>query len=255
MLTLYCDDSGTHAQSNIAVAACYISSPEQWTEFQRNWAEVNAREAFGVFHMADFVAKQQQFCPAEWADQAKRDRTIRKLINVIRTRAKIGFSVVVVKSEYDEVIVNGKLRGKFGDNHYAFAVRVITVMVDKWRQKQGHKEPVQYVFDRLSKGKGDIEAIFNILLNGGADALRRYGVFRGGWSFEDKAKVVQLQAADIWAWENYRYMRDCIIPSSTAGVAAKKPRKSYLELRRSPVQVKYHVKESLRELVRRAENT
>jgi hypothetical protein len=175
---------------------------------------------------------------------------IQALINVIKTRAWVGFSVVVVKSAYDEVIVNGKLRDKLGENHYTFAVRVCTALVDKWRQKHGYKEPVQYVFDRLSKGRGDIDAIFNILVKGGLDADRRYGVFEGSRCFQDKAQVVQLQAADIWAWENYRYMGDCFIPSRTPGLVAKDPRQSYLALRRSPVEVKYHVRESLEELVR-----
>jgi hypothetical protein len=212
MFTLYCDDSGTHAQSDVAVAACYLSTADQWTEFKRNWDEAEAREHFGVFHMADFVAKKGHFGSPEWQDQGKRDRTVQRLINVIKTRVRIGFSVAVMKSAYDDVIVNGNLRHKFGDNHYAFCVRVCTALVDKWRHKYGYKEPVQYVFDRLSKGKGDIDAIFNVLLKGGEDADRRYGVFKDCWSFQDKAEEVQLQAADIWAWENYRHLKECIAP-------------------------------------------
>jgi len=250
MLTLYCDDSGTHAQSDIAVAACYISTAEQWAEFNRNWDEANARGNFGVFHMADFVARQQQFAAPAWTNQAKRDRTIQALINIIKTRARVGFSVVVVKSAYDEVIVNGKLREKLGENHYAFVVRICTALVDRWRQRHGYRGPVQYVFDRLSKGKGDINALFEKLLMGGEIALRQYGVYEGCWSFQDKSQVLPLQAADIWAWENCRYMSECVIPAKTPGVVAKKPRQSYLALRGSPVEVKYHIKESLEELVR-----
>jgi hypothetical protein len=247
MFTLYCDDSGTHSQSDIAVAACYISSVEQWAEFKRNWDEVNAREHFGVFHMADFVGRQQQFSTPEWNEQSKRDRTMKALVNIIKTRTRIGFSGVVVKSAYDEVIIGGELREKYGDNHYAFVVRLCTTLVDRWRQKYGYIAPVQYVFDRLSKGKGEINALFEKLLLGETDAARRYGVSKDCWSFQDKSQVIQLQAADIWAWENYRYMRDCVLP-----VIKRSPRLSYLELRNSPVQVRYHHRESLKELVRRA---
>ena len=102
MFTLYCDDSGTHPKSDVAVAACYVSTVEQWTDCKRNWDEANARENFGVFHMADFVAKQKQFSAPEWSDQRKRDRTIQALINIIKTRAHIGFAAVVEKSAYDE---------------------------------------------------------------------------------------------------------------------------------------------------------
>jgi len=250
MFTLYCDDSGTHAQSDIAVAGCYVSTVEQWQEFKRNWDDANRRENFGVSHMADFVAKKEQFSSPEWQDDAKRERTIKRLINIIKTRAYIGFAAVVVKSAFDEVIVNGSLREKFGENHYAFAVRLCTALLDKWRQKHGYKQPVRFVFDRLSKGRGDINAIFQTLLLGGEHALSKYGVHEDCWSFESKAHVVQLQAADIWAWENYRYMLDCFIPGKLKGLQPAPPRASYLALIKSPVVVRYHVKHTLEELVR-----
>ena len=118
MFTLYCDDSGTHPKSDVAVAGCYVSTVEQWTEFRRNWDEANLRENFSAFHMADFVAKQEQFSAQEWQDKAKRDRTIRALLNIIKTRAKIGFAGVVEKSAYDAVIASSNLREKFGENQF-----------------------------------------------------------------------------------------------------------------------------------------
>ena len=98
MFTLYCDDSGTHPKSDVAVAACYVSTVDQWTEFTRNWDEANRRENFGVFHMADFVARQDQFAAPEWSDRKRRDRTIQALINIIKTRAQMAFAAVVAKS-------------------------------------------------------------------------------------------------------------------------------------------------------------
>lgn len=125
-----------------------------------------------------------------------------------------------------------------------------TAMVNRWREKYGYKEPIQYVFDRLSKGRGDIDALFERLVLGGQNAMNRYGVSRDCWSFRDKAEVGQLRGADIWAWENYRYMVDCFVPGKIQGVQPKPPRKSYLALTDSPTQVKYHVRTSLEELVR-----
>jgi hypothetical protein len=252
MFTLYCDDSGTHPKSDIAVAACYISTVEQWTEFKRNWDEANARYNFGVFHLADFVSRHEQFAAPEWADKVNRDRTIQALINLIKTRALIGFSAVVVKSAFDEVIVGNKsLQEKYGDNHYAFVVRLCTSLVDRWRQKHKYDASIQYIFDRLSKGKGEINTLFEMLLKGGDDAMRRYGVHKDCWSFQDKAQVTQLQAADIWAWENYRYMRTNVLAVLDGPKAPI--RRSYLALRESPVQVRYHTLESLQELSRRVD--
>jgi hypothetical protein len=254
MFTLYCDDSGTHSESDVAVAACYLAPVEQWSEFKRNWDEVNARESFGTFHMADFVARKQQFKAPEWSDKAKRERTIRSLINVIRTRVTIGFSAAVVKSDYDNIILNSKHAWKFEKNHYAFAVRACIAMVDKWRDRYKHTAPIQYVFDRMTKGKGDIDATFNTLLLGGTAALDRYGVFKDCWSFQDKEQVIQLQAADIWAWETYRYLVTACMPAESGRIPSP-GRKSYFELRKSPVETRYHLKRSLEELVRRLDST
>jgi hypothetical protein len=254
MFTLYCDDSGTHPKSDVAVAGCYVATIDQWTHFKRNWEELNERENFGVFHMADFVAKQAQFAAPDWQDQKKRDRTVKALISTIKTRSKIGFSAVVLKSAYDELIVGDPmLRERFGDNHYAFAIRLCTALVDKWRQKYGYKEPVEYVFDRVSQGKGDINAMFETLVSGKQDALHRYGVYEDCWSFQDKAKVIQLQAADIWAYENYRYMIDVFMPFKVQGIKGKRPRQSYVALVASPVEVRYHVRHTLEELIRRVD--
>ena len=248
MFTLYCDDSGTHSGSDIAVAACYVSTVEQWGHFKRNWEEINEREHFGVFHMADFVGRHEQFSSPEWHDQAKRDRTISALISTIKVRARIGFAAAIQKSAYDEVIASDEfLRQRLGTNHYALAVRLCTALVDKWRQRHGYNEPVQYVFDRMTKGRRDIDDMFDVLVSGQADALHRYGVYADCWSFEDKAHVVQLQAADIWAYENFRYMRDCYIPFTLTKIL-KQPRRSYVALRQSPHMVRHHIRRSLEKL-------
>jgi len=72
MFSFYCDDSGTHKQSPVAVAACLVSSVNKWALFQKAWCEVNAAENFGVFHMADFEGNYDRFATEEWRDTAKK---------------------------------------------------------------------------------------------------------------------------------------------------------------------------------------
>jgi hypothetical protein len=84
---LYCDDSGTDANTPVAVAACYVSSKTQWDHFARNWDEVREREGFDVFHMCEFMAKPEAghkpYC--DW-ENAKKDRVYQKLASIIDTR-------------------------------------------------------------------------------------------------------------------------------------------------------------------------
>jgi hypothetical protein len=216
------------------------------------WDEINAKENFGVFHMADFVAKRKQFALPEWQDDHKRKRTISKLINVITTRATLGIAAAVVKSAYDEVVPSD-IRPRLGKNHYTFAIRMCVAFVEKWRAKHNYTEPMQYVFDRLSEGKGDINEAFGIAASGAEDAIRRYGIYEDGWSFQSKATVIQLQASDIWAYENYRYAVDRFFPHHDH---KKQLRESYRVLRtRVPSEVRYMKKESLIDLVQKIRET
>ena len=177
MFTLYCDDSGTHSRSEISVAACLIAPVDQWDRLKEEWNRANECEEFGVFHMADFVAKQEQFSSPKWADQTKRDRTIKRLLNIIQTRVQYAIACAVVKSAYDDVL-SENIQHPFWiarKSHYTFTVRHCIAHIERWRTRFHHREPIQYVFDRLSKGKGEIDQEMELGATGGELALQALG--------------------------------------------------------------------------------
>jgi hypothetical protein len=106
IFTLYCDDSGTHAASDVAIAACYIATVEQWGELKRNWDEINVKENFGRFHMAWLISLpgRGSLPRQNGRTTKKRTRTISKFVSVITTRMTLGVTVAVIKSAYDEVV-------------------------------------------------------------------------------------------------------------------------------------------------------
>jgi len=250
MFALYCDDSGTHAQSPIAVAAGFVAPMLQWEHFRKDWKAADAAERFGVFHMADFVAHQKQFALPEWRDERKRDRTLRRLINIITTRSHLGFFAAVEKSGYDDEVPQAlREKLKLGNNHYTFAVRMCMAKVLKWRTKYGHKEPIKFVFDQMSKGKGEINAVFEEALREGDEQALLHGISRDpGWSFESKGTTLPLQAADILAWETLHYMQKVYLPDVKETI-----RKSYSALIKISDRG-YHNRETLRKLVAHIKN-
>jgi hypothetical protein len=160
MFSLYCDDSGTDVHSNCAVAACFVATTEQWEYFNKDWERANQDEGFGAFHMSDFVARKEQFAKPQWQDEAKRERTIKRLINIIVTRARYGFSVAVEKSAFDREMPSG-FRAKYNfQEHYTFAVRMCLGQLLKWRRKYKYEVPIQFIFDQMSHGKGEIDKVF-----------------------------------------------------------------------------------------------
>src|ERR1700688_3408179 len=84
MFTAYFDDSGTDGNSDIAVAACYISTKRSWDDFVDEWDRSAWQEGFDYFHMSDFMAPPGQMKKpwCEW-DNIKKDRVYARLAKTI----------------------------------------------------------------------------------------------------------------------------------------------------------------------------
>lgn len=248
MFSFYCDDSGTHSGSPVAVAACLISSVDRWSNFQRAWCEANAAENFGVFHMADFEGNYDRFNTLEWRDSAKKQRTLDRLIKAIRDNVEIAVGAAVVKNDYDKVVPQEiRKRYALGDNHYTFAVRTCVGHVLRWRKEHRHRQAMSYVFDRMSKGKGEIINIFDTAMEQGRGAeLIDFGIAKDGWSFADKAGIVQLQGADICAWETLRFLTHTFLRPK---LQQQPMRKSLATLYKNPLHLHLHNEDTLRELI------
>jgi hypothetical protein len=203
LIKAYFDDSGTDLKSAVAVAACYISDVRRWDLFEAEWKSVLSDAGISEcgFHMADFVARKPPF--DAW-EEAKRDYVLKSLVSAIGLHALDGMVTAVIKSDYDR-FVTGKLREKLGEYHYTFAVQSCLDFVEKWRGLNS-KEPIQFIFDQMGKGRGEINDLFGSLIE--HKIAERFGVEPCGWSFQNRRFVVQLQAPDILAWEANKYMKE-----------------------------------------------
>jgi len=174
------------------------------------------------------------------------------LVGIIKCRATCAFVSALQKSAYDELVPpKMKADRAMGVNHYTFAVRMCLGRVIRWRLRYGHREQLRYVFDRLSKGKGEIDAVFERSLSDSSEgALADVGIVRGGWSFEDKSKFIPIQAADLLAWEALHFMKKFSIYNDQF-----KPRRSYMELTQIPGMHKYYDGPSLTNLVESIKRT
>jgi len=245
--TAYFDDSGTHAQASVAVAACFISTVDKWNTLERLWNDLNAKENFGIFHMADFVARTKQF--KDWED-SKRDRVIRELIKIIKTNVYVSVMGAVIKADYDSE-VTGDARRYLGQTHYSFNVRSCFNFIRQWREKNNFTDAIHYVFAAGSKGNGELNDLFNsaITPENKKDAYFKVGIKRNGWKFTRKEDVVELQSADILAWETYRHMRDCVLAENK-----KQMRASFKSMVEVPSMNRFFNKKTLREIVEKARN-
>src|SRR5262249_33854603 len=86
---------------------------------------------------------------------------------------------------------------------------------EQWRKTYGYCQPMRYVFDRMSQGKGEIMAVMDLAEEYPKECLEKYGAIKGGYSFEDKKIFKPLQAADMLAWETYNHMRAVVLRNSS----------------------------------------
>jgi hypothetical protein len=205
-LEIYFDDSGTDGGTPVAVAACYVSSKEQWGQFVKSWDKVRVDEGFDVFHMAEFVAKAEAghkpFC--DW-DNTKKERVYGKLASIVNTRARMGFAIAVPKKPFDRFVFP-EFKELYAKDHYTWAVKSVLGLVENWREKFGITIPMQYVFDRGTLGQQQINDIW-IQFEQIKSAEQKYGIVPRGVMFQDDKVFKPLQAADILAWQMQNHLR------------------------------------------------
>jgi hypothetical protein len=147
MFEVYFDDSGTDKNSEIAIAACYVSTKRGWDDFVKAWADARWEEGFGeAFHMAHFIAKRDQghepFC--HW-DNDKKDHVYARLAKIVNENKRIGIAAAVPKKVWDST--PDYIRQFYGREHYTFAVRQYMLRIAAWRKRSMISLPIQYVFD------------------------------------------------------------------------------------------------------------
>jgi hypothetical protein len=225
MFTAYFDDSGTDGNSDVAVAACYVSTKRGWDDFVSAWDAARWEEGFESFHMSDFVAPRGQgkrpWC--EW-DNPHKDRVYTRLGKIINRNKRIGIAVAVPKMLWDDV--PEWIKAHYGRQHYTFAVRMCMTAIRKWRESSMITLPVRYIFDwemQKSAKRLEIEKILDLIsLPQNSPVAETLGLEPSGYSFEHKEMFNPLQSADILAWQMRSYMRT-IWPSGKEDVALCHP--------------------------------
>ena len=210
MFTAYFDDSGTDGNSDIAVAACYVSAKRGWDDFVEAWDHARREEGFDTFHMAHFIAKPEMehkpFC--DWGT-TKKDHVYNRLANIINENKRTGIAVAVPKAIWDAT--PERIRRHYGRQHYTFAVRMCLNRIVKWRERSMITLPIRYIFDwemQKTQKREEITRIFELIGKAQNQAVAGLlGLEPQGYGFEHKEEFKPLQAADVLAWQMRSHMR------------------------------------------------
>lgn len=219
-LTAYFDDSGTHGDSLTVVVAGFVSSPNQWRRFTREWTKASAEYGFSAFHFAEFLANNQhsEFDDTQKWNDKYRAIVLRKLSSIAAQHSVHAFSASISRADYDE-LVKGDFRHDVGE-HFTFAVRAVLGFIEQWRADQGIKEPIEYIFSTMKgQPKKEIDGVFDGALKSD-NPLHKFGIGPGCHSFRDMRQILPLQAADLLAGCVYQRdkarLRGVVLPQYVA---------------------------------------
>jgi len=202
MLVGYFDDSGTHDRSSVCLLAGVISNSVYWGRIEQEWAaRLLTRRAQGItwFHAFDCEHGHNEF------KDIRRD---------LREPFAYGLSNVLCNHSYGVQCIASAVKRKDWDDcapdflkvrclndPYNFCFEHCLQQVANWSIQAAKGEPVALVFAKR-QGSDEFSAmIHGVYLRGETYQLPGLGAF----SVADPRLVLPLQAADLFAYEMYRY--------------------------------------------------
>lgn len=196
MYSAYFDES-TGNDSPVYVVAGFLSRDAQWVEFEREWNELLLGFGISSFHTQHFVKHKTQFLG--W-DEPKRQMLMAALLAIIQRRAQLGFAAVVHAKDFRDVF-QGRDRMEIGSVYKLCCLSCFTE-VGEWAKKNYQIEPIAHFFDSGNKNADEVLKTYQEVKNDPKRIEYRLGAIE----FESDEVLVPLQAADLAAYELWKWL-------------------------------------------------
>lgn len=197
MLHAYIDDSGTHDDAEVVTMGAFIAPVADWTAFEFDWCAILDREPLRSFHMSDCEAGRN---PYFW-DWPRRAALIHDLRHIIIRYQMLGTALSISRKDWDELVV-GKVREDFGSSiEFAFGGAIGQLVL--YLRQLWPTQKLAIVVDDQKQRKEDLQRIA-----GNYRDLKVLYPEIESLAFASMQNCVPLQAADMIAWESYRYAQE-----------------------------------------------
>ena len=124
----------------------------------------------------------------------------------------------ISRKDWDELVL-GNLRTALGDAE-GYSLRIAFVRAIKWAREVACQNELAFVFDRRPEREHEGKRIFELFER--FSKLEAIGPAPVSITFSDSHRVLPLQAADLLAWEQYRYAVDYLRSAGKTKVAIRK---------------------------------
>jgi hypothetical protein len=210
MFTAYFDAAGNSVDQPFVVVAGYIANYYQWRLFENSWAAIHQQHDVQLpFHMSEFMAAnvrpeyaKQKNARKDYVEIAKNpkraDEFFKHICIAQLGMVNCGMSCIVTLDDYKSLSVISDLMQVIPP--YALGARVCMAQVHKWELEFDVQEPVECIFEEGDFGQGKFTEL--IVSEGGEVPI-----------FKPKAKFAGLQAADMYAWEQFFHLKHELLKS------------------------------------------
>lgn len=188
---VYFDESGTHAGSPMMTIAGYLFKKEQAQRFSRDWAKCLKRLGLPAAHMTDCATGNGAYASMTLEERILSEKL---LIENIKRRSVLGFSVAVDPHLYDEVM------GPFATSMpaYSYLLMIAVAGVRNWAQSIGYDGRIAYFFESGHRHAREANQYMNMIAEYGPEVAGF--MYYQAHAFLDKRNALPLQAADLLAW-------------------------------------------------------
>jgi len=217
MLQAYMDDSGTHSGSPICVLAGYFGGERQWVNFDKEWSRVLRNVGVEEFHAKRFWGKDREGRRLDeyegWSDE-KVDMFLGDLLRTITSYRIYPIGSAVVMREWltlheleRRYLTGGRVRGgkiyTSGAPNKPYFLPFIR-NVGQAANYCAEYLKIHFAFDRNEPYSGYALDYFRTLEQMKLPYWRRVGDL----TFPTSAEMPALQAADLLAYQTYRYAQE-----------------------------------------------
>jgi hypothetical protein len=210
----------SQGNSPIVCMAGYISTVTKWSEFVRKWRQTINKAGISCFHMTDFVARVPPF---DKLNETERGRLMRRLVRLMNRYSVASFDLSMLKTDYEEVLLDHQK--KVVRSPWIFLALLSMSAVRICAEQLNYSEPIPLLFDRGDRYSGEFKQAYDFWFDHeGDNFIKQFSL--GSLTFADRCERNPLQAADVFAYETWRYRSAALKNSDTV------KRKSFEQLLR-----------------------
>lgn len=202
VLSAYFDESGHSASSRIVSMAGWLAPPNIWDSLSVDWKSVLDDPEFrvSVFHMTDFENQWGEF-DSGWSDNNKRHSFLGKLVEVIKRHDLCGIGSVILMSEYE---ISQELKEERASDAYFLNFQMCSSDSVQIVARKFNAERVSFVFATQQEYVGRLPALYQKVQSW--SNTERFGPI----AYDTPQKMVPLQAADLIAYETFKFFENGI---------------------------------------------